>query len=622
MKSPLVILFGVVLAVASPAATSYVDVNSTNPTPPYTNWATAATVIQDAIDVAVAGDEILVANGIYATGGRAVFGTMTNRVAVDKPITVRSVNGPAATLIKGYQVTGAVLGDSAIRCVYLTNGASILGFTLANGATQAGQALFSNPATMGGGTWCEAGAVVSNCVVTGNVAFLGGGGAYRGTFHDCTLSGNRVAQAYGWGGGGVLSGTLYRCTLTGNSSVMDGGGACQSTLTDCILTGNSAEEEGGGAAYSTLSNCTLSGNSAYYLGGGASGCTLNGCTLQGNSVTEQGGGALFSLLNNCTLISNSATYDGGGASFSTLNNCTLTGNSAGREGGGAGFSTLNNCTLNGNSASQGGGAYAGTLNNCIVISNSAPFTGLVGQGGGVFNASLNNCTLTDNWAELGGGAESSALNNCVVYYNTAPSGSNYSAGMLSYSCTAPLPGGIGNFTNAPQLASGTFRLLGNSPCINAGRNGHAPEGPDLDGKPRIVGGTVDVGAYEFQTPASVISYAWLQQYGLSINGSADFSDSDGEGMNNWQEWRADTVPTNALSALKLSAPAARTSGVELSWTSVNTRSYWVERATDLDAQPVFSIIASNLPGQPITTSYLDTTAISSGPYFYRVGVQP
>lgn len=133
---------------------------------------------------------------------------------------------------------------------------------------------------------------------------------------------------------------------------------------------------------------------------------------------------------------------------------------------------------------------------------------------------------------------------------------------------------------------------------------------------------MDVGAYEFQTPASVISYAWLQQYGLSINGSADFSDSDGEGMNNWQEWRADTVPTNALSALKLSAPAARTSGVELSWTSVNTRSYWVERATDLDAQPVFSIIASNLPGQPITTSYLDTTAISSGPYFYRVGVQP
>lgn len=165
---------GVVLVVNSPAATRYVNVNSTNPTPPYNNWATAATVIQDAVDVAVAGDEVLVANGVYATGGRAVFGTMTNRVAVDKPITVRSVNGPVATLIKGYQVPGTVLGDNAIRCVYLTNGASISGFTLTNGATQTVQILLSNPAVMGGGIWCEAGAVVSNCVVTGNVAFLGG----------------------------------------------------------------------------------------------------------------------------------------------------------------------------------------------------------------------------------------------------------------------------------------------------------------------------------------------------------------------------------------------------------------------------------------------------------------
>src|SRR5690349_15052877 len=37
----------------------YVDVNSTNATPPYTNWPTAATNIQDAVDAAVAGDEVV-----------------------------------------------------------------------------------------------------------------------------------------------------------------------------------------------------------------------------------------------------------------------------------------------------------------------------------------------------------------------------------------------------------------------------------------------------------------------------------------------------------------------------------------------------------------------------------
>jgi hypothetical protein len=54
------------------AAVRYVDGNSSKPTPPYTNWVTAAVTIQQAVDAAVAGDEIVAANGLYATGGRAV----------------------------------------------------------------------------------------------------------------------------------------------------------------------------------------------------------------------------------------------------------------------------------------------------------------------------------------------------------------------------------------------------------------------------------------------------------------------------------------------------------------------------------------------------------------------
>ena len=69
----------------APAALRYEDLNSARPTTPYTSWATATT-IQEAVDLASAGDEIVVTNGVYQTGGRAVVGTMTNRVAVTKPL--------------------------------------------------------------------------------------------------------------------------------------------------------------------------------------------------------------------------------------------------------------------------------------------------------------------------------------------------------------------------------------------------------------------------------------------------------------------------------------------------------------------------------------------------------
>src|SRR5207302_82755 len=83
-------------------------------------------------DAAMAGDEVVVTNGIYAAGGRAVYGTMTNRVAVDKPLALRSVNGPQFTIIQGRWLPSTTNGDGAIRCAYLTNGASLSGFTVTN----------------------------------------------------------------------------------------------------------------------------------------------------------------------------------------------------------------------------------------------------------------------------------------------------------------------------------------------------------------------------------------------------------------------------------------------------------------------------------------------------------
>ena len=258
----------------------YAAANSANPAPPYTSWATAARNIQDAVDAAtVPGALVLVTNGIYATGGRPVFSTMTNRVAVDKPLTLRSVNGPQNTVIQGYQVPGTTNGDGAIRCVYLANGASLSGFTLTQGATLRWTS--DDRDGSGGGVWCESeNTVVTNCVVTGNSAYYAGGGTFRGTLKNCSVTGNR---AEGGGGGGAYQGVLQNCTLTANRAQGEGGGATYCTLNNCTLTGNSAFD-GGGASFGTLNNCTLINNSAFDDGGGASGGTLNNCTLTGDSA--------------------------------------------------------------------------------------------------------------------------------------------------------------------------------------------------------------------------------------------------------------------------------------------------------------------------------------------------
>ena len=140
--------------------------------------------------------------------------------------------------------------------------------------------------------------------------------------------------------------------------------------------------------------------------------------------------------------------------------------------------------------------------------------------------------------------------------------------------------------------------------------------------PRIQGGTVDIGAYEYQTPASLISYAWLQQYGLPINTNTDTADLDGTGMTVYHDWIAGLNPTNALSVLKMLRPAVTTNtvGLAVSWESVNTRTYYLQRSTNLAAQPAFITIQSNIVGQAGTTSCTDTNPVGSGPLFYRVGV--
>ena len=256
----------------------YVDIGNAAPAAPFSSWATAATNIQDAIDsVSQVGALILVSDGVYATGGRAVHGTMTNRVVLDKPVTVRSVNGPESTIIQGAWAPEPYLegyGEGAVRCAYVGTHAVLSGFTLTNGATRGGG---GETGYNGGGAWCEVSGVLSNCTLTGNVAGHFGGGSYGGTLDHCALSGNRAV----YGGGGSYYGRLNHCTLAGNDGGHCGGGVRDSVLHGCALVGNSAES-GGGSYSSQLIHCTLTGNSGG-TGGGSYDDVLNNCIVYFNT---------------------------------------------------------------------------------------------------------------------------------------------------------------------------------------------------------------------------------------------------------------------------------------------------------------------------------------------------
>jgi PKD repeat protein len=508
--------------------TNYVDLLGGDE-PPYDTWEKAARRIQDAVDACYAGGTVLVTNGLYTLGSTMYYSDVPARVVLVNGIKLKSVNGPANTILRGL----GPLGPTAVRCVYMGRYSELHGFALEDGHTLLSSDFYIN--IRGGGAWCEEDTVLSNCV-----------------FRHCAAA---------FTGGGIFQGELYNCTLEENTAEGSGGAAGKSVLHDCIVSGNTSVVRAGG-----LEDCEMYGGRLCFnqgrIGGGSAVSTLEGVTVEYNSAENSGGGTYGGSLSDCIVRQNYAGAEGGGVAGSRVYDSMITGNTASTNnagtGGGAASAQLYGCLVLSNTASSGGGAYASELYTCRVLNNRAISEGggirgtyaedcaFIGNtaysGGGAKGATLWNCTVIANSAMEGGGIYTCEGGNTIVYYNEAAYRTpNHVECRLDYSCSTPALMGEGNLTGDPGLAGvRNPHLLSNSICRSAGVYAAGMTNrTDIDGDAFGGPGHVDIGCDQFNSTnmKGSLLLAITSRYQTVATGFEMAFTMDSEGYATAHEWQ-------------------------------------------------------------------------------------
>jgi hypothetical protein len=152
---------------------------------------------------------------------------------------------------------------------------------------------------------------------------------------------------------------------------------------------------------------------------------------------------------------------------------------------------INNCIVTGCSAYRGGGVYWGTLNNCTIVANTS-MSGTPTSGGGVWSCAVNNSIVRfntpDDFSTPDNSVDTSLFKFCCL--PSLPVKTLHPLG------TGTVRDGGGNITSDPKFITGTVIPARGSPCINVGANLYVSGERDAAGMARIVGGSVDIGAYE------------------------------------------------------------------------------------------------------------------------------
>ncbi len=471
------------------------------------DYGTGYSNLQAAIDASTAGDTVWIEDGfICNTGGTYSTTTAnTNRIVVTKAITVRSVSGTkenAAVIVGAHHAPGVTTnGTAAIRCLYITAQATLIGLQLTNGATSAITIKYGGGAYMGsGGT----GTTFSNCVIVANNAADYGGGVYGGgVFSHCSI----IANVASTRAGGVYGGTLRYCEIIGNTALGGsgaGGGTYNSTAENCNIVGNSAITSGGSNA-GTLSYCTLVSNTAVSAAGGVANGTLSHCLVAFNKAGQNGGGVSGSALRDCVLTGNSAAYNGAAINGGSALRCIITNNANSRIGGGVVYNcAVTNSLIKDNSflgAYSGGVVNQGKLINSLLVGNK---TTISLDAATAYNTQIFNSTVANN-------SEGKAVKGCTlinsIVWNNASAGLTNSVTNSCIAASAVLAGENNVDADPKFVGSGDwpYRLLGSSPCVDKGIGGFdwmLPSDPgtlglDLSGRQRILGSAVDMGAFEY-----------------------------------------------------------------------------------------------------------------------------
>ncbi len=126
-----------------------------------------------------------------------------------------------------------------------------------------------------------------------------------------------------------------------------------------------------------------------------------------------------------------------------------------------------------------------------------------------------------------------------------------------------------------------------------------------------------------QTTSHGTPYAWMASYYPGLTDSAsyeavDTSDTDGDGLAGWEEYRTGTDPTDPASVFGFTEAKLGGGGFIVTWTSQEASLYSVSTNQNL-VYPAWGVAAANIAGQAGTTAY--TTTVGNASAFFKVELQ-